>query len=83
MERECPRYLSQIRSAAVRVPVSPRMTKALLEKDGVHWRQKLPPIPTVPVAAQTRWSGPSAGGSGANTSVTAWRGEPGESMPLG
>ncbi|XP_064023817.1 mitochondrial import receptor subunit TOM34 [Pogoniulus pusillus] len=53
-----------------------RMTKALLEKDGVHWRQKLPPIPTVPVAAQTRWSGPSAGGSGANTSVTALRGEP-------
>ncbi|NXF91330.1 TOM34 protein, partial [Eubucco bourcierii] len=53
-----------------------RMTKALLEKDGVNWRQKLPPIPTVPAAAQTRWSGPSAGGPGANTSVTALRGEP-------
>uniref|UniRef100_A0A8C9NFL5 Translocase of outer mitochondrial membrane 34 n=1 Tax=Serinus canaria TaxID=9135 RepID=A0A8C9NFL5_SERCA len=37
-----------------------RMTKALLEKDGVNWRQKLPPIPTVPVSAQTRWSVPSA-----------------------
>ncbi|NXR08612.1 TOM34 protein, partial [Semnornis frantzii] len=60
-----------------------RMTKALMEKDGVNWRQKLPPIPTVPAAAQTRWSGPSAGGPGANTSVTALRGEPGESMPLG
>ncbi|RLV98732.1 hypothetical protein DV515_00010378 [Chloebia gouldiae] len=31
-----------------------RMTKALLEKDGMNWRQKLPPIPTVPVSAQTR-----------------------------
>uniref|UniRef100_A0A8C8EBI9 TOM34 protein n=1 Tax=Otus sunia TaxID=257818 RepID=A0A8C8EBI9_9STRI len=36
-----------------------RMTKALLEKDGVNWRQKLPPIPTVPISAQTRWSVPS------------------------
>uniref|UniRef100_A0A663N485 Translocase of outer mitochondrial membrane 34 n=1 Tax=Athene cunicularia TaxID=194338 RepID=A0A663N485_ATHCN len=36
-----------------------RMTKALLEKDGVNWRQKLPPIPTVPISAQTRWSIPS------------------------
>ncbi|NXS54445.1 TOM34 protein, partial [Brachypteracias leptosomus] len=59
-----------------------RMTKVLLEKDGVNWRQKLPPIPTVPVSAQTRWSGPSAGAPGANT-PPAPRGEPGESMPLG
>ncbi|NXU13754.1 TOM34 protein, partial [Pardalotus punctatus] len=44
-----------------------RMTKALLEKDGVNWRQKLPPIPTVPVSAQTRWSIPSAQAPGANT----------------
>ncbi|XP_062498224.1 mitochondrial import receptor subunit TOM34 [Pezoporus occidentalis] len=43
-----------------------RMTKALLEKDGVNWRQKLPPIPTVPISAQTRWSAP-AGAPGANT----------------
>ncbi|NXI36438.1 TOM34 protein, partial [Galbula dea] len=53
-----------------------RMTKALLEKDGVNWRQKLPPIPAVPVSAQTRWSVPS-GAPGANTPpVTALRGEP-------
>ncbi|XP_009889059.1 PREDICTED: mitochondrial import receptor subunit TOM34 [Charadrius vociferus] len=57
--------------------VSSRMTKALLEKDGVNWRQKLPPIPTVPVSAQTRWSVPSAGAPGANTPpATAPRGEP-------
>nr|XP_047928512.1 mitochondrial import receptor subunit TOM34 [Anser cygnoides] len=37
-----------------------RMTKALLEKDGVNWREKLPPIPTVPISAQKRWSAPSA-----------------------
>ncbi|KFR06700.1 Mitochondrial import receptor subunit TOM34, partial [Nipponia nippon] len=43
-----------------------RMTKALLEKDGVNWRQKLPPIPAVPLSAQTRWSVPSAGAPGAN-----------------
>ncbi|XP_069728016.1 mitochondrial import receptor subunit TOM34 isoform X2 [Phaenicophaeus curvirostris] len=48
-----------------------RMTKALLEKDGVNWRQKLPPIPTVPVSAQTRWSIPSAGAPRANTPVMA------------
>ncbi|NXC51109.1 TOM34 protein, partial [Penelope pileata] len=38
-----------------------RMTKALLEKDGANWREKLPPIPTVPIAAQKRWGVPSAG----------------------
>uniref|UniRef100_A0A8C8B3X5 TOM34 protein n=1 Tax=Otus sunia TaxID=257818 RepID=A0A8C8B3X5_9STRI len=48
-----------------------RMTKALLEKDGVNWRQKLPPIPTVPISAQTRWSVPSATAPGANTPPTA------------
>ncbi|NWH62940.1 TOM34 protein, partial [Geococcyx californianus] len=60
-----------------------RMTKALLEKDGVNWRQKLPPIPTVPVSAQTRWSVPSAGAHRANTPATAMPGEPGESLSLG
>ncbi|NWZ09447.1 TOM34 protein, partial [Agelaius phoeniceus] len=61
-----------------------RMTKALLEKDGVNWRQKLPPIPTVPVSAQTRWSVPSAQASGANTPpATAPRGEGGGNVPLG
>uniref|UniRef100_A0A8D2N4M1 Mitochondrial import receptor subunit TOM34 n=1 Tax=Zonotrichia albicollis TaxID=44394 RepID=A0A8D2N4M1_ZONAL len=48
-----------------------RMTKALLEKDGVNWRQKLPPIPTVPVSAQTRWSVPSAQASG-TAATPAW-----------
>ncbi|XP_010720640.1 mitochondrial import receptor subunit TOM34 [Meleagris gallopavo] len=38
-----------------------RMTKALLEKHGANWREKLPPIPTVPIDAQRRWSVPSAG----------------------
>ncbi|NXQ58508.1 TOM34 protein, partial [Anthoscopus minutus] len=53
-----------------------RMTKALLEKDGVNWRQKLPPIPTVPISAQTRWSIPSAQAPGANTPpATAPQGE--------
>ncbi|NXF28662.1 TOM34 protein, partial [Nyctibius bracteatus] len=60
-----------------------RMTKALLEKDGVNWRQQLPPIPTVPISAQTRWSVPSAGVPGANTPAAAPQGEPGESGPLG
>ncbi|NWI66998.1 TOM34 protein, partial [Todus mexicanus] len=60
-----------------------RMTKALLERDGVNWRQKLPPIPTVPVSAQTRWSIPSAGAPAANAPpATARRGEPGESVVL-
>ncbi|XP_026520816.1 mitochondrial import receptor subunit TOM34 [Notechis scutatus] len=36
-----------------------RMTKALLEKDGLQWRQKLPPIPAVPVSAQRRWEPPT------------------------
>ncbi|KAH0619106.1 hypothetical protein JD844_018780 [Phrynosoma platyrhinos] len=42
-----------------------RMTKALLEKDGLQWRQKLPPIPTVPVSAQKRWE-PSPAGNKVN-----------------
>ncbi|NXJ00591.1 TOM34 protein, partial [Psophia crepitans] len=53
-----------------------RLTNALLEKDGVNWRQKLPPIPTVPVSAQMRWSVPSAGTPEANTPATVPRGEP-------
>ncbi|NXS42423.1 TOM34 protein, partial [Balaeniceps rex] len=58
-----------------------RMTKALLEKDGVNWRQNLPPIPTVPVSAQTRWSVASAGAPAANTPpATAPRGGPGENQ---
>ncbi|NWS17171.1 TOM34 protein, partial [Pachyramphus minor] len=61
-----------------------RMTKALLEKDGVNWRQKLPPIPTVPVSAQRRWSIPSPGAPGANTPPAgAPQGEPGGSVSLG
>ncbi|NXM69648.1 TOM34 protein, partial [Serilophus lunatus] len=54
-----------------------RMTKALLEKDGVNWRQNLPPIPTVPLSAQTRWSVPSARAPGANAPpATAPQGKP-------
>ncbi|NWR33751.1 TOM34 protein, partial [Tachuris rubrigastra] len=61
-----------------------RMTKALVEKDGVNWRQKLPPIPTVPFSAQTRWSVPSPGHPGANTSpATAPQGKPGGSTAAG
>ncbi|NXN81579.1 TOM34 protein, partial [Bombycilla garrulus] len=61
-----------------------RMTKALLEKDGANWRQQLPPIPTVPVSAQTRWSTPSAQAPGANTPpATAPQGEQGGNGPLG
>ncbi|NWU70846.1 TOM34 protein, partial [Pterocles burchelli] len=61
--------------------VSSRMTKALLEKDGTNWRQKLPAIPSVPVSAQMRWSVPSAAAPGANTPpATAPRGEPGENQ---
>uniref|UniRef100_A0A8C8AJQ4 Sperm associated antigen 1 n=1 Tax=Otus sunia TaxID=257818 RepID=A0A8C8AJQ4_9STRI len=35
-----------------------RITKTLIDQDGPNWRQKLPPIPVVPVAAQLhRWDG--------------------------
>lgn len=35
-----------------------RITKALIDQDGPSWREKLPPIPIVPVAAQLhRWDG--------------------------
>uniref|UniRef100_A0A8B9EKU5 TOM34 protein n=1 Tax=Anser cygnoides TaxID=8845 RepID=A0A8B9EKU5_ANSCY len=49
-----------------------RMTKALLEKDGVNWREKLPPIPTVPISAQKRWSAPSAAAPAADASPETW-----------
>ncbi|XP_053099403.1 mitochondrial import receptor subunit TOM34 isoform X1 [Hemicordylus capensis] len=35
-----------------------RMTKVLLDAHGLQWRQKLPPIPAVPVSAQRRWESP-------------------------
>ncbi|NWW53825.1 TOM34 protein, partial [Pedionomus torquatus] len=61
-----------------------RMTKVLLEKDGANWRQKLLPIPTVPVSAQTRWSVPSATAPGEKPPpVTAPQGQGGESKPWG
>ncbi|XP_069710534.1 sperm-associated antigen 1 [Phaenicophaeus curvirostris] len=35
-----------------------RITKTLIDHDGHSWREKLPPIPVVPVAAQVhRWDG--------------------------
>uniref|UniRef100_A0A8B9N7J4 Sperm associated antigen 1 n=1 Tax=Accipiter nisus TaxID=211598 RepID=A0A8B9N7J4_9AVES len=35
-----------------------RITKTLIDRDGPSWREKLPPIPVVPVAAQLhRWDG--------------------------
>nr|XP_009935834.1 PREDICTED: sperm-associated antigen 1 [Opisthocomus hoazin] len=35
-----------------------RITKTLIDQDGPSWREKLPPIPVVPVAAQLRrWGG--------------------------
>ncbi|KFW81073.1 Sperm-associated antigen 1, partial [Manacus vitellinus] len=35
-----------------------RITKTLIDQDGPSWREKLPPIPAVPVAAQLhRWDG--------------------------
>ncbi|KFQ20274.1 Mitochondrial import receptor subunit TOM34, partial [Mesitornis unicolor] len=60
-----------------------RMTKALLEKDGVNWRQKLPPIPTVPISAQTRWNATPAGEPwGVTTpSATALQGESDKTAP--
>ncbi|XP_072186006.1 sperm-associated antigen 1 isoform X2 [Excalfactoria chinensis] len=37
-----------------------RITKTLIDQDGSSWREKLPPIPVVPVAAQLhRWDGGS------------------------
>ncbi|XP_039562254.1 sperm-associated antigen 1 [Passer montanus] len=37
-----------------------RITKTLIDQDGPLWREKLPPIPVVPVAAQLhRWDGGS------------------------
>ncbi|XP_063001645.1 mitochondrial import receptor subunit TOM34 [Elgaria multicarinata webbii] len=45
-----------------------RMTKALLEKDGLQWRQKLPPIPSVPASAQRRWEPPPPGSQEASRS---------------
>lgn len=35
-----------------------RITKTLIDQDGSCWREKLPPIPVVPIAAQLhRWDG--------------------------
>ncbi|RLW13231.1 hypothetical protein DV515_00000439 [Chloebia gouldiae] len=37
-----------------------RITKTLIDQDGPSWREKLPPVPVVPVAAQLhRWDGGS------------------------
>lgn len=37
-----------------------RITRTLMDLDGINWREKLPPIPAVPVSAQShRWTGNS------------------------
>ncbi|OXB70467.1 UNVERIFIED_CONTAM: hypothetical protein H355_009357 [Colinus virginianus] len=66
--------------AGARLPaISSRMAKALLEKHGVNWREKLPPIPTVPIDAQKRWSVPSAGAStGGAPPGNTLQGDPGQ-----
>ncbi|XP_053172686.1 mitochondrial import receptor subunit TOM34 [Scomber japonicus] len=38
-----------------------RMTKALTEEDGPSWREKLPPIPTVPLSVREKLAQQSAG----------------------
>lgn len=38
-----------------------RMTKALTETDGPSWREKLPPIPTVPLSVKEKLAQNSAG----------------------
>lgn len=38
-----------------------RMTKALTETDGPSWREKLPPIPTVPLSVKEKLAQKSAG----------------------
>lgn len=40
-----------------------RMTKALTEADGLSWREKLPPIPTVPLAVREKLSQKTSGGA--------------------
>lgn len=39
------------------------MTKALTEADGLSWREKLPPIPTVPLAVREKLSQKTSGGA--------------------
>lgn len=94
VERCCPQYEPgyKVTLLAREWPIQPterppaissRMTKALLEKDGVNWREKLPPIPTVPISAQKRWSAPSAAAPAADAPPGSTpQGHPGESTSL-
>lgn len=53
------------------------MTKALAEADGASWREKLPPIPTVPLAVRQRL-GQQGSGGGAEANGARAADKPGE-----
>lgn len=40
-----------------------RMTKALTEADGLSWREKLPPIPTVPLSVREKLAQKTSAGA--------------------
>lgn len=56
------------------------MTKALTEADGPSWREKLPPIPTVPLAIRLKL-GQQAAGGGAEVNGARDVHKPGEKLP--
>ncbi|XP_048464430.1 mitochondrial import receptor subunit TOM34 [Rhincodon typus] len=55
-----------------------RMRKVLIDKNGSNWREKLPPMPSVPLSAQHRW-GPSAPGNTEQTCMPQNAGDTGSS----
>ncbi|KAM9023353.1 sperm-associated antigen 1 isoform 2-T4 [Ara ararauna] len=58
-----------------------RITKALIDQDGPSWREKLPPIPVVPVAAQLhRWDGGNF--TSENTPRSPIESKRGEQLPV-
>lgn len=57
------------------------MTKALTEADGASWREKLPPIPTVPLAVRQKL-GQQVTGSSAEVNGARRMDKPGEEFRL-
>ncbi|XP_029682367.1 mitochondrial import receptor subunit TOM34 [Takifugu rubripes] len=55
-----------------------RMTKALAEADGPSWREKLPPIPTVPLAVRQKLAQQMAPGPAETSGGEKVRSAPGE-----
>ncbi|XP_072100576.1 mitochondrial import receptor subunit TOM34-like [Mobula birostris] len=59
-----------------------RMRKVLIDKDGSNWRDRLPPLPSVPIAFQHNWRASTPGNAGTKKTSVQQNGDNSASSSL-